>query len=194
MQTGTISDVGSGTIFVINFTSTGTTATTPNLTYTAGALTDLSGKSLANVTKTAVDMAPPRFTSARIYDTDGNGKVDRVVVSASEPLGANTNMSSWNVNSPLAGVSLSSVSVVGSTVLLNMTEPTTANTSTGGMTLSFSNNGSWKDGADNLASNTTNLPLIDTANPTPIQVHTFDDDGFYAIDLTFSEAITGTLS
>lgn len=157
-------------------------------------MTDLSGKSLANVTKTATDTAPPRFTSARIYDTDGNGKVDRITVSASEPLGVNTNTGSWNINSPLAGVSLSSVSVVGSTILLNIAEPTTANTSTGGMTLSFSNNGSWKDGANNLVSAVTNLSLTDTAIPVSTQVRTFDNGGFYAIDFTFSEAITGTLS
>lgn len=194
MQTGTISDVGSGTVFVINFTSTGTTGTTPSVIYTAGALTDLSGKALANVTKTSLDRATPRFIGAEIYDNNGNGKVDRIIIQASETIGVNTDMSSWVIDSPLAGVSLESVSVVGSTVLLNLTEPTVPNTSTGGMTVSFTNNGSWKDSANNLASATTNTPIIDRAIPVITRVQTSDTSGNYAIDITFSEAISGTLS
>lgn len=151
MSTGTISNVGTGTIFVINFTNTGTTATLPSLTYTAGSLTDLSGKSLATVTKVAIDKAPPRFTSAEIYDTNGNGKVDRIIAYASENLSASTNTSSWTINSPLAGVSVASASVSGSSAILTLAEPTVANTSTGGMTLSFANNGSWKDSSNNIA-------------------------------------------
>lgn len=196
MQTGTISTVGTGTVFAINFTSTGTTATTPNVTYTAGSLTDLSGKALIGVTKTSVDTAPPRFLSAKISDNNNNGKVDQIIVTASESLGANTNTGSWAINGSLAGVSISSASVVGSTVLLNISEPTVANTSTGGMTVSFSNSSNtWKDSVNNLAIATVSpLSLTDMARPIMTQVQTFDNSGAYAIDLSFSEGITGTFS
>ncbi len=194
MQTGAISDIGTGTIFVIDFASTGTTATTPDITYTAGTLTDLALKPLANTTQTSLDKAIPRFISADILDNNGNGKVDRIVVHASETIGANTDTSSWTLNAPLAGASISSASVVGNTVLLSIAEPTTANTSTGGMTLSFSNNANWKDTANNLASSVTNLPLVDIAIPVVTQLQTFDISGAYAIDLIFSEPLTGTLS
>lgn len=194
MQTGTISDVGTGTVFAINFTATGTTATTPSVTYTAGTLTDLAGKPLANVTKVSVDKATPRFTSAKISDNNGNGRVDRIVVQASESLGVNTDTSSWTLNSPLPGVSITSASVAGSTAVLTLSEPTTANTSTGGMTVSFANTGSWKDSANNLAPSAPNLPLADMAIPTVTQVQTVDNSGSYAVDVTFSESITGTPS
>ncbi len=154
MQTGTISDVGSGTIFVINFTSTGTTGTTPSVTYTAGSLSDLSGKPLANVTQASIDKARPVITSADIYDNNSNGKVDRIIATVSESLGANSNTSSWTLGNPLPGVSISSVSVSANTVILNLTEPTALDTSTGGMTLTFVNNGSWDDSSNNLMSNT----------------------------------------
>lgn len=194
MQTGTISDVGTGTVFAIRFTSTGTTATTPNVTYTAGTLTDLAGKPLANVTKSSVDKATPRFTSAKIYDSNGNGKVDRIIVQASESLGTNTDTSSWILGSPLPGVSISSVSASGSTAVLTLTEPSSPNTSSGGMTVSFTNNGSWKDSSNNLAPSAPNLPLADMALPIITRMRTVDNSGFYAIDVTFSEAMTGTIS
>lgn len=194
IQTGTISDVGTGTIFAINFTSTGTTATTPTVHYIPGTLTDLALKPLADTTQVSIDKATPRFLSSKIYDTNGNGKVDQIIVSTSEPLVTNTDISSWIINSPFPGVSLSNASVIGNTVILNISEPTTANTSTGSMTLSFVNNGSWKDTANNLTSPVTNLPLTDTATPIITGAQTFDNAGKYAIDLTFSEPIIGTLS
>ena len=197
MQTGTISDVGTGTIFVINFTNTGTTATTPSVTYTAGSLTDLSGKPLANVTKASIDKARPVITSAAIYDNNSNGKVDRIIATVSEPLGANNNTSSWTLNNPLPGVSISSVSVSANTVILNLTEPTTPDTSTGGMTLSFANNSSWKDSSNNLMSNTVSpLSLVDKAPPVRISATTQDSNANSKMDnilLTFSENVTGAV-
>lgn len=195
MQTGTISDVGTGTIFVINFTSTGTTATTPSVTYTAGSLTDLSGKPLANVTQGSLDKARPIITGAAIYDNNNNGKVDRIIATVSEPLSANSNTSSWTLNNPLPGVSISSVSVSANTVILNLTEPTAPDTSTGGMTLSFVNNSSWKDSSNNLMSNTVSpLALSDKAPPVRLSAITQDSNSNSKMDnilLTFSENVTG---
>lgn len=62
------------------------------------------------------------------------------------------------------------------------------------MTLSFVNNGSWKDSVNNLSPNTTNFTISDLAVPVITTVKTFDNNGTYAIDLTFSENIVGTLS
>lgn len=197
MQTGTISDMGSGTVFAINFTSTGTTATIPSLIYTSGTLTDLSGKLLANTTKVSADKARPVVTSATIYDTNGNGKVDRIVATTSEALSANTNTSSWTVNNPLAGVSISTAAVSGNTVILTLAEPTNFNTSTGGMTLSFANNGSWKESSNNLIANTvSSLSISDQAAPIKISAVTKDTDGNSKMDnilLTFSETVTGAI-
>lgn len=176
--------------------ATGTTATTGTLTYAGTGIHDIAGNPLAGTTKTAVDKANPIITGAEILDNDSNGKVDRMKVYWSEPITSASDISAWTINNPLAGVTVQSVSTSGNTATIILTEPITSNTSTGSMSLDFTANANWKDGAvpANIASSKTNISLIDRASPAITQIRTFDNNGMYAIDLTLSEGVTGSLS
>lgn len=195
LATGTISDIGSGTIINITFDSTGTTSTTPVVTYTQGTLTDLAGKFLASTAKTSTDTAVPRLKSARLFDVNGNGKIDRIIAYASETIQASNDITSWSLGSAIPGVSITAASVSGSGIILTLSEPTDFNTGTGSMTLSFSNNGSFKDANNNLMGNLGSpLSLIDSAKPILISKKTKDTSGNGKLDtilLSFSEDIQG---
>lgn len=64
------------------------------------------------------------------------------------------------------------------------------------MTISFTTNSNWKDTSASLngASSLSDSTLTDLATPIATGVQTFDNSGSYAIDVTLSEPITGTLS
>lgn len=94
------------------------------------------------------------------------------------------------------GVSPTGVSVSGNIATLTLAEPTTVNTSSGGMTVSFVANGNWKDASATLNQipSLANNMLVDRALPIVTQIQTFDNSGVYAIDVTLSEAPVGTFS
>jgi hypothetical protein len=179
-------------------TATGTTALIGTLTYSGNSIRDIALNPLASVTKNITDLATPIITSTVLLDSNGNGKVDQIKAYWSESLVATTDTTAWTINNPLLGVGISplSVSIAGNITTLTLSEPTSFNTSTGGMTLSFVSNANWKDVAitPNLAPSITNLSLNDGAVPIITQAQTFDNSGSYAIDITLSEPIIGTLS
>jgi len=184
----------------LNFlASTGTTASTPSLTYTSGSLTDLAGKHLATTTVTASDYAEPRLTGAAyLYDINGNGKVDKIQANFSEIIAAASDTTSWTLNNALLGGAITGASASGASVVLTLSEPTDFNTSTGGMNLSFANNGSWKDTHNNAAGNSASaISLIDQAAPIVVAKSTEDRNANSKIDsikLTMSEHVASTLS
>lgn len=186
-------------IIELNFTSaTGTTALTGTLSYSGNSIHDIAGNLLAGVTKNIADKAAPIITSTVLLDSNGNGKIDQIKVNWSETLTSTTDTTVWTINNPLPGVGINptGVSVSGNFATLTLSEPTSLNTSSGGMTLSFATNVNWKDTSTSLnqASSLANSILIDQATPIISQIQTFDNAGKYAIDLTFSEPIIGTLS
>ena len=178
--------------------ATGTTALMGTLSYSGNSVYDIAGNTLASVTKSIVDKASPVITSTVLLDTDGNGKVDQVRAYWSEPLTSTIDTSAWIVNNPFPGVGANptGVSVSGNVATLTISEPTTANTSSGGMTVSFTANASWKDlsASLNAASSLSNSILVDQATPLVVGMQTVDNSGNYAIDMIFSEPITGTVS
>lgn len=92
---------GNSSFFVLEFAPYGNTASTPSLTVEPGAfLTDRAGNFLAPATRSSVDKSVPRLLLASLFDSNANGKVDRVVATFSEPLSAASDVSAWS----LAGV------------------------------------------------------------------------------------------
>lgn len=181
------------------FTSaTGTTALTGTLSYSGASVHDIAGNLLAPVTKNITDKTSPVILSTAVFDNDGNGKVDRIRAYWSEPVANTVDTGAWTINNPLSGVGASplSVSVSGNTATLVLSEPASANTSSGGMTLSFTANSNWKDisSSSNQASSFPNSILLDQAIPVMTRLQTIDDSGIYSIEMVFSEPMTGTLS
>lgn len=193
--TGIISSTngaGTGTIIQLNFTATGTTASIPNVTYTQGVIADPAGNLLPNGTNTPLDKANPIITNASVVDNNTNGKIDRILVNWSESLSATNDASAWSLSSVLPGVSISSASTSGNTTTIVLSEPTAFDTSSGSMLLDFLSNANYHDSAANLANSKSNISLLDAATPIVTQAKTIDNSGVYAVDLTFSESVSGS--
>lgn len=111
-------------------------------------------------------------------------------------MAASANTSAWTVNNPLIGVGATptTVSVSGTSAILTLSEPTAYDTSTGGMTISFTSNASWKDvsAGANQAASISNVTLADQALPAVVSSVTRDNGGTYAARITLSEPITDT--
>ena len=186
------------TIELLFATATGTTDFTGTLTYSGTSIHDIAGNLLAGTGKAVTDKASPIITDTVLIDNNGNGKVDRIKAYWSESLTSTIDTTAWTINNPIPGVGASptGVSVSGNIATLTLSEPTTANTSSGGMTVSFVTNSSWKDISSSLnqASSLINNSLVDQALPLVTQIQAVDNSGNYAIDMTFSEPVTGTLS
>lgn len=187
------------TIELLFSSATGTTALTGTLTYSGTSIHDIADNLLAPVSKTVVDKASPVITSTVVRDNNGNGKIDQIQVTWSENIASTTDTTTWALVNPLPGMGVAptGVSVATNVATLTLAEPTTYNTSSGGVQLSFSANANYKDtsASANLAGSVANLSLTDSATPIVTSVATFDNAGLYAIDVNFSETITGaTLS
>lgn len=79
---------------------------------------------------------------------------------------------------------------------LNLNESSNANTAISGMSLNFSNNGTYRDMAGNSAVNFVNQVLIDLAKPILLNASTIDATGNFKvdrIDVQFSESISGNI-
>lgn len=80
-------DTANNNVIYITFTESGASDTSaiPNVTYTAGTLTDLADNALASNGPTAsTDLAKPVITIANWLDQDANGTIDRVTLTFSE--------------------------------------------------------------------------------------------------------------
>ncbi|EKD65782.1 MAG: BNR repeat-containing glycosyl hydrolase [uncultured bacterium (gcode 4)] len=171
------------------------TSSIPTLSYNWVAIEDIASNKLANFTnKASVDKASPRITNAEIYDTNSNGKVDQIKVYFTENITSTTDIWSFTLNNVLPGASISGASVSGNVWTLSLVESSNYNTSPDGMTITFSNNGAWKDisPALNVAGNRANIALIDKASPVKISAITTDSNSNSKIDrldITFSEDI-----
>jgi hypothetical protein len=75
------------TSFVLNFSNTGTSASTPVVSYTPGTLVDQADNPLRNISLfTSSDGVTPRIVNAKINDINGNGKFDRIKVQFNEDM------------------------------------------------------------------------------------------------------------
>lgn len=190
-------DAWNNTKLELYFTANyGDTSSLPTLSFNWVAIEDIASNKLANFTNRAsTDKASPRITSAEVYDTNTNWKVDQIKVYFSENMTATTDIWSFTLNNPLPWASISSASVSGNIWTLTLVESSNYNTSPAGMTITFANNWNWKDtsSALNVAGNSANIALSDKASPVKISAVTLDFNSNYKIDrldITFSENIT----
>ncbi len=112
----------------------------------------------------------------------------------SEPIAASSNTSAWAIVSPVAGVGATptAVSVSSNIVNLTISEPTSFDTSTGGMSLAFTTNSNWKDAVNNPVSSNASISLTDAALPQVVSAKTVDIGGYYGAQIVFSEPLLST--
>ncbi|HEX2784578.1 MAG TPA: hypothetical protein VHN36_13415, partial [Ilumatobacteraceae bacterium] len=135
---------------------------------------------------------PPLLTAVGMYDTNGNGRVDRVLVTFSKALATYTaGNAPWTLANVPSGGTLSSVSVSGNVATLSLNEGGgAADTAVGSFTISLAaNSAGIRDAAGQTASFSATAP-IDAASPALITKQFFDTDANGKVDkvtLVFSE-------
>ncbi len=187
VSTSTTADDG---IFELIFSNTGTTASTPTVTYTAGGLTDLAARPLASVDTGTTDSAVARVVTAEIFDDDANGVLDRIAVTFSENITSATSISGWTIEDAYDGMSIESLSVTDARIDLALAG-STYSTATDTLALTLVND-TYTDAAGNLAGNFSALALVDRAAPSIADMATQDLDGDGRIDailVTASETL-----
>lgn len=180
-------------IFVLSFNNTWTTATSPILSYTQGSLADIVWNLMVTTWSVVVtDGASPRLLTWEFYDIDSDGRLDQIKAYFSENINSTTNTSAWTIDNALAWISVSSVSVSSNIATITISEPTSFNTSTWGMTLDFTSNSNWTDWI-NQAWSKTDLTIIDDAIPKFVSYVFSDWDSDYKTDtvtIMLSESVT----
>lgn len=183
---------GNSSSFVLEFAPYGNTASTPSLTVEPGAfLADRAGNFLAPATRSSVDKSVPRLLLASLFDSNANGKIDRVVATFSEPLSTTSDVSAWSLAGTPSGMGTTPLSTIvsGTGVTLSFSEPSAFETSSSGVTLTFVSNPSWEDTANNVAASVSNIPLLDSAAPRLVSAVTAETSGSYVLDVAFSEVL-----
>jgi hypothetical protein len=164
-----VTDSGSGIASSTGCGATSITADTTGTNYTCSA-TDNAGNNASNLQTIKRDTSTPTMTGMDMRDNDGDGRIDRVVVTFNqtlEPYTAGT--APWTLANVPSGGTLSSVSVSGSTATLTITEGAGAKeTAVGFFTVALAANADGiRDDAGNLASYAATLPT-DDASPVPV--------------------------
>ena len=133
--------------------------------------------------------------SQRGFDTNANGKFDRVDVVFSELLGTYPPSTvPWTMTSAPTGTGIGSVSVAGATASLNLNEGTTFTTAVGSWRIALAASATGVvDPAGNQASYTA-AAVTDVAAPVVVTMTMLDAAGNNGIvdrvDVVFSEALT----
>lgn len=172
------------------FTMTGLTGTGVfDVTYTGTSAADIAGNLLATVAtgdKTEIDNAVPVVKTIETGDADADGKIDRIVITASEALATGGSPDDgWTV----AGFTITSGAISGSVLTLTITELGSADTSLKPDT-TFDGSGDLKDLAATplqMASvSGGDFTEIDKAPPVLLSAQTKTST---TIDATFSETV-----
>lgn len=139
-------------------------------------LKDLAGNAATAFAATSPsDGAAPALTALQMFDTQPDGKIDRVTAAFSEPIATSTATAQWsltNVPSYAAGTSApASVSTTGSTATLTITPGTgAADTAVGTFTVALGASGTGiRDAAGNQSSFASTAPT-DKAGPVPVSI------------------------
>lgn len=188
-------DAGAGIASSTGCGATSITTDTAGQVVTCSA-TDNAGNTNSNSVTIKRDTAAPTKTAMDMRDTDGDGRVDQVVLTFNETLDTYTaGTAPWTLaNVPSAG-SLGSVSASGTTATLNITEGAGAkDTSVGSFTVALAGNASGiRDAAGNRASFTASAPTDDAA-PVPVTVTLSNKSGGTAGKLESGDFFTVTYS
>ncbi|HEY0521386.1 MAG TPA: hypothetical protein VGC84_17985, partial [Ilumatobacteraceae bacterium] len=161
----------------------------------AGGVQDAAGNLSSFVTSTPLDKSKPARVAMVMNDVNGNGKVDQVVVTFSEPLASYTaGTAPWTLANVPSGGTLASVSVSGSTATLSLTEgAAAANTAVGTFTVTLASNAAGiQDPAANLSSFVATAPS-DGAKPVLLTLSMNDSSGNGKVDqvtAVFSETLS----
>jgi hypothetical protein len=188
------------TVSVSGLKTDGTGDGSVSVQVNASAVTDSAGNanSASSAASVSWDRTVPTRTALEFFDTDGNGKVDQAKATYNEPLGSYTaGTSPWALTSVPSGGSLSSVSVSGSTVTLNIAEGAGApDTAIGSFRIAYTApaSGGIIDAAGNKAATFGNTAPGDQAKPALTSLQMFDTDADGKINqakATFSETLAG---
>ncbi len=172
------------------------------LAASSGGIRDANGhRSSFSATAPADKAAPAPVDSPTMQDSTGNGKVDRVAITWSEPIAAySAGNTPWALaNVPSAGTLSSVTATTGSTATtLNLTEGAGAvNTAVGSFTVALASSATGiRDTAGNLTSFAGRSPL-DGARPVRVSQRGFDANAngkFDRVDVVFSEALSTSYS
>lgn len=191
--------VNNKTIIELQFTSSiDWTSFTPTLNYNWNIISDLAWRKLASGSIISIDKAEPRIINSEIFDTNWNGKFDKIEVTFSENLSLTNDDSVFSLNNTLVWMNISSVSIVDNKANIIISESIDYNTDSSWITLNFNSNWNWKDLLNNQAWSIwiPNL-LIDKAKPVLISANLNDNNQDYIwdnIELSFSEKIFWDIS
>ena len=166
------------------------------LAASASGIRDAAGNQSSFAAAAPADGAAPALVSMVMQDTNGNGKVDHVLVTFSEALAASTLTTQWALANVPSGGTLTSVSTSGSTATLTLTKgASAANTAVGSFTVALAGNASGiRDAAGNLSSFAATAPS-DGAAPVRTAMTMLDGNGNGKIDtvtVTFSENLAAS--
>ncbi|MGZ6967734.1 MAG: beta strand repeat-containing protein [Acidimicrobiia bacterium] len=152
------------------------------------------GPGIASGQIAGIDTLAPTLSSMSMKDTNGNGKVDQVLVNFNEPLASySAGTAPWTLANVPSGGTLSSVSVAGSTATLTLAEGAGApNTAVGSFTVALAANAfGIRDAFGNQSSFAATAPA-DAAAPVLSTLQLQDSNGNGKVDRivgTFSEAL-----
>lgn len=170
------------------------------LAASATGIRDAAGNLSSFTSLTPLDKAKPYRVSDQFFDVDGDGLIDRIIVTfGGEQLAPYTvGTTGWAVTNVPSGGSLASVSVAGTTATLELTEGVGAPlTSIGSMRIVLAATaGGVRDAADNRASISSRAPT-DKAPPV-LRSHELRDIDFDGkvdrVVALFSETLSGTIA
>ena len=137
---------------------------------------------------------PPHLVSLTMWDTNGNGKVDRVLATFDDTLATYTaGTAPWTLANVPSGGTLQSVSVSGTVATLNLTEGAgAASTAAGSFTVALASNSAGIRDIYNHPSSFSATAVVDKAAPAPISMVMQDTNTNAKVDhvaITFSETL-----
>jgi hypothetical protein len=186
------------TISISGLETNGTGDGSVSVQVNAGAVSDAVGNAntASNTEAVIWDRTAPSRTGLEFFDTDSNGKVDRVKATYDESLGVySAGTSPWTLSNVPSGGSLASVSVAGSVVTLDLDEGAdAASTAVGSFTVSYAApaSGGIGDAAGNVATSFGATTPTDRSAPALTLLRMLDNDTDGKVDrvtATFSETL-----
>jgi hypothetical protein len=165
---------------------------TVTLAPSATGVRDAAGN-LSSFTKAPADGATPIRQSQEMFDDNGNGKIDRVLVVFSEPLAPFSAPTSFSLSSAPSAATLGAVGVSGAQATLTLIEGAgAANTAVGSFRVTLTSNAAGiRDASGNLASYAATAPT-DRAAPALVTLSLLDNNGNGKVDRVtalFSETL-----
>jgi len=167
---------------------------TVSLTANTAGIRDPAGQTASFSATAPTDAASPAIVTKQFFDSDANGKIDKVTLVFSETLGAySAGTAPWTLTNVPSGGTLASVAVATTTATLTITEGAgAADTTVGSFTIAMATNATGvQDPAGNLSSFVATAPA-DKAAPARIAMVMNDVNSNGKIDqvvVTFSEPL-----